>query len=129
MFASYVEQFRGWGRGLRRAVARWYEGKTSDNLAYQMVKYQSRDGWAQRDLLRLAHPEVAKGGVNDVLAWVVGKTPDGNLPDVIRGFEMSKGADDLTVASAIRQYRLPREAVPSEALRSPAVWEALLEDM
>ena len=24
LFAGYVEQFRGWGRGLRRAVADWY---------------------------------------------------------------------------------------------------------
>lgn len=23
-FAAYVEQFRGWGRGLRKAVSRWY---------------------------------------------------------------------------------------------------------
>ena len=27
LFAEYVEQFRGWGRGLRRAVASWYVDK------------------------------------------------------------------------------------------------------
>ena len=26
-FARYVEQFRGWGRGLRRAVGSWYTGQ------------------------------------------------------------------------------------------------------
>ena len=30
LFAGYVEQFRGWGRGLRRAVADWYVSKPVD---------------------------------------------------------------------------------------------------
>jgi len=42
LFARYVEQFRGWGRGLRRAVGSWYLDKTVDDLAYQAVKYRSR---------------------------------------------------------------------------------------
>ena len=56
LFAGYVEQFRGWGRGLRRAVAGWYTSKDVDQLAYQLVKYRQREGWSHRDLLRLAHP-------------------------------------------------------------------------
>jgi 60 kDa SS-A/Ro ribonucleoprotein len=42
LFARYVEQFRGWGRGLRTAVGRWYTDKGIDELAYQVVKYRSR---------------------------------------------------------------------------------------
>ena len=38
-FAGYVEQFRGWGRGLRKAIANWYLLKETDKLAYQSVKY------------------------------------------------------------------------------------------
>src|SRR3954463_8020847 len=38
-FATFVEGFRGWGRSLRRAVARWYVGQPVDALAYQAVKY------------------------------------------------------------------------------------------
>ena len=55
LFASYVEQFRGWGKGLRKAVARWYDGKEVDALAYQIEKYRSREGFSHRDLLLLAH--------------------------------------------------------------------------
>ena len=61
-FATYVEQFRGWGRGLRRAVAGWYTEKEAGALAYQAVKYRQRDGWTHRDLLRLAHPVGADAG-------------------------------------------------------------------
>ena len=43
LFAGYVEQFRGWGRALKRAVAEWYLDKeNSDALAYQVTKYRSR---------------------------------------------------------------------------------------
>lgn len=42
-FAQFVEGFRGWGRGLRRAVAAWYT-QPADRLAYQAIKYGSRDG-------------------------------------------------------------------------------------
>lgn len=52
----YVTAFRGWGRGVRRAVAGWYTAKSPRELAYQILKYGSRDGWAHRDALRLAHP-------------------------------------------------------------------------
>ena len=57
-FAQFVEQFRGWGRSLRRAVGRWYVDQDADALAYQAVKYRQRDGVSHRDLLRLAHPQI-----------------------------------------------------------------------
>jgi 60 kDa SS-A/Ro ribonucleoprotein len=55
-FAEYVDALRGWGRGLRTAIASWYLEKGLDSLQNQLVKYQSRDGWSHRDLLRLSHP-------------------------------------------------------------------------
>ena len=54
--STFVEQFRGWGRSLRRAVGGWYAGRPVDALAYQAVKYRQRDGVTHRDVLRLAHP-------------------------------------------------------------------------
>lgn len=59
-FAKDVEGFRRWGRGLRGAVAAWYTERPADKLALQIVKYQQRDGWSHKDLLRLSHP-VARG--------------------------------------------------------------------
>ena len=38
LFAGYVEQFRGWGRGLRRAVGGLYTTKDAEAVAYQAVK-------------------------------------------------------------------------------------------
>jgi 60 kDa SS-A/Ro ribonucleoprotein len=55
-FAEYVKALGGWGRGTMRAFARWYTDMEAGRLAHQAVKYQSRDGWSHRDLLRKAHP-------------------------------------------------------------------------
>ena len=136
-FAAFVENFRGWGRGLRRAIAAWYEGQADRDLAYQIVKYQGRDGWTQRDLLRLSHPKPATETRQTLYHWVTQGWPgvgDEPHPDealrLIWAFERAKVATSAReIVALIRDYRLPREAVPTEWLRDPAVWEALLVDL
>ena len=41
------------------------------DVAFQAIKYQSRDGWAHRDLLRLAHPVAASPFHGAVFDWAV----------------------------------------------------------
>lgn len=45
----------GWGRGIKRAINRWYLDRPADSLIYQLTKYRQREGWTHRDLLRLGH--------------------------------------------------------------------------
>ncbi len=67
-FAAFIDTMRGWGPALRKAVADWYLSKPADKLAYQLVKYQQRNGWSHRDLLRLCHLP----GRNDTLIrWAI----------------------------------------------------------
>jgi 60 kDa SS-A/Ro ribonucleoprotein len=133
-FAQFVEGFRGWGRGLRRAVAGWYT-QPADRLAYQAIKYGSRDGWAQRDLLRLAHPRAVSEQHGVILHWIthgwewVGDEPH---PDPILrriwAVEKVRRAESVDeVARLVREHRLPREAVPTQWLGEAVVWDALLE--
>jgi len=134
-FAQYVEGFRGWGRALRRAVADWYNSRPIDELAYQVVKYQQRDGWSHADLLRLAHP--VRPGKQDLYGWIVDGWPGvGDEPHddpelrLVWAFERAKRASSAAeIATLIRDYRLPREAVPTQWLTDARVWEALLADM
>lgn len=132
-FITYVEELRGWGTALRTAVSRWYNRyETADALAYHMVKYQSRNDWSNRDVIRLAHPKPKNEGFNQVFKWVVGKDveADENLPRVISAFTQLKGeTDPKRIASAIREFNLSREMIPTEGFKSPLVWEALLERM
>lgn len=75
----------GWGRAMRRVFKdKIYMEKPLKQLAYQVTKYQSRDGASQRDVLRLIHPAVGgkrkrdgaatsnlDAGRNLLFAWAV----------------------------------------------------------
>ena len=152
-YASFVEGFRGWGRSLRRAIADWYLEMPVDRLALQAIKYQQRDGWGHRDLLRLSHPHTNDASRDAVLRWIVGGMDEvsatertfvrggnkvtearqsrlDNLPAQIAAFEQAKRANTVEeIVKLVRDYDLPRECVPTQYLNDVRVWEALLEKM
>jgi 60 kDa SS-A/Ro ribonucleoprotein len=144
-FCEDVNAMRGWGRGLRAAVAAWYTSKTPDALAYQVVKYQQRDGWGHRDVLRLCHAKAPSPPQNAVLNYAVNgfgerRAPHQgakrhaileSLPEIIEGMSQAhaQGASPRDVAEIVSRFRLPWECVPSDNLKSPEVWAALLPHM
>src|SRR5262245_57278979 len=134
-FADYAQGFGGWGRGMRKAVAGWFNTKPANELAYQLIKYQSRDGWSNRDLLRLSHPRAASPSHDRLFAWVTkGTLPEGATEDaalaLVVAMEQAKAAETWKdIVRAIQAHRLPREAIPTNWLVYPEVWDALLVDM
>jgi 60 kDa SS-A/Ro ribonucleoprotein len=145
-FAEYVQTFRGWGRALRRGVGEWYTNLAPRALAYQLVKYRQRNGWTHTDLLRLAHPKPSSETQNTLFKWVTHR-PDASKPDesawarelhvpndealaFVWAFERAQQTQDVaTIVKLIEQYDLPREALPTQFLNVPEVWEALLVKM
>lgn len=128
LFAAYVEQFRGWGRGLRRAVSSWYTSRDAEALAYQVVKYRQREGWSHRDLLRLAHPETTVPELKDIFDWIVRGAIGERTPALIEGFVRAQEAtDSATWVSLIREHSLTWEMLPDAALGEADVWDALLD--
>jgi 60 kDa SS-A/Ro ribonucleoprotein len=131
-FCSYVKQFRGWGRGLRRAIGAWYEARSVGDLAYQVVKYRDRAGYTHRDVFRLVHPRATETERAALYAWIARETlPETDTPALaILGARAKAHAatepDAQAWAELTRESGLPREALPSAWLREPAVWEALL---
>jgi 60 kDa SS-A/Ro ribonucleoprotein len=137
-FAAFVENLRGWGRGLRSAVAEWYLRKPASELAYQMLKYQHRNGWSHRDLLRLSHPKADTPAHNALFQWAVDgalghlATPELRSAELrqIHAFEAAKkAASEQEIARLAEEQRLTHEMIPSEWKNSARVWEALLESM
>jgi 60 kDa SS-A/Ro ribonucleoprotein len=128
-FVQYAEQFRGWGRAMRDGVANWYHQlDEKGKLAYQLVKYQQRDGWSHRDILRLAKPVPHNEHESGLFAWAVGKD-DKPTDQLLYAFEEAKIADEKRVIDLIGEYGLTREMLPTDRLNSKAVWDALLRDM
>lgn len=125
LFARYVEQFRGWGRGLRRSVGAWYLDRDVDGLAYQAAKYRQREGWSHRDLLRLSHPQTSDPGRRDVFEWIL-RGGDAQHP-LLQAFAQAQTATDArTWVTLIEQHPLSWEMLPDAALGQSAVWEALI---
>lgn len=141
-FASDIGNFRGWGPALQKAVAAWYTGRSVEHLALQAIKYQQRDGWSHRDVLRLSHPRAPTPAHNAVLAYMRGEPTQnskhvrGNrgtaeLPAIIQAFAQihEPGIDVRRAVSLITEHRLPHECVPNELKDRPEVWEAMLPHM
>lgn len=151
-FIGCVGGLRGWGRGLRKAIGAWYTGQTADVVAYQLAKYQHRDGWAHRDVMRLAHPAAPTPEHDAAFRWAVsgvealgarsvtrGKGESAvvtnypsrieNLPRILQAMEEARTADEDRLVTLIHEANLPRECIPTEKLNSVQVWEALLQKM
>jgi 60 kDa SS-A/Ro ribonucleoprotein len=125
IFARYVEQFRGWGRGLRKAVGNWYVTKPVDDVAYQAVKYRQREGWSHRDLLRLAHPKTTEDTRRALFDWISNRPVEG-VPRIVEGFTKAQEGGDP--AALVREYGLSWEMLPDEALSRTDVWDALIDN-
>lgn len=143
-FLDSVEQFRGHGPALNKALRNWYLTKTPRQVAYQMAKYQQRGGWSHRDVLRLVKPKTDDTAMNLAFGWVTGKRELLGLPAdrpieqkefdsplvPLQAMEQAKRATTKDeIIKLIERYDLVRECIPMKWLNEPEVWAALLEKM
>lgn len=132
--AAYVNEMRGWGRGLRNGFANWYNSKTPMQLAQQMTKYAGRDGWEHRDILRLAHIKPATATHDALFTNAIGKSKDVSIDLDVANYMMAvetakRSTNVKEVVALIEQYQLPREVINTELLSNVKVWEALMPHM
>lgn len=145
-FVSSCDEWRGWGSGFRKAISDWYTSKGPDKAAYQIVKYQNREGWSHRDVLRKAHVHTDDKGMNATFRWAThGASYEGkelprgrvletidptNVPRIISAYERMKSADTVTqVVGLIREFNMTHEMVPNQWKDKVEVWESLAERM
>ena len=137
-FVQQVQELRGWGHALRKAVANWYLRKSADDAAYQIVKYQNRLGFSHRDLLRLSHPRLEKDAEGNykspahqaVFRYAVKGEVLPDIPNIIEGWEKAKvETNPKKLAKLISEYKLTHEMVLTEMKNHQEVWAALLPHM
>lgn len=136
LFAEYIEAFRGWGRGLKNAIGKWYTEKENDKLLYQLLKYQKRGGWSHRDLLRLCHAKAKSEEQKVLFDWACSNGNRQRQVKAMEHFELLHARDQLIngvseeeAYKLVIKHRLTREAIPTTYLNSSKIWEALLIDM
>lgn len=132
-FTEAVNEFRGWGRGLRRAIANWYLLKDADSLAYQVTKYPQREGWSHRDLLRLCHAKPKNAGHKDVFQYIAQKekwlkSKRAGTRTLV-SVEEARTATTKQLVKLILEEGLVREHIPTEMLNDTSIWDALLQNM
>ena len=131
-FIEEIQNMRGWGRALRKAVANWYTEKDEQRLGYQLLKYKNRNGWTHLDAIRLAHPKPSTLKQNEMFS-ALSKGFDNYKADkddqffVGMNFNEIVGTDEKKAANLIREYKLPREVIPTSMLNSPDIWDALVD--
>ena len=138
-FIKWATDSKGWSRGMRTAVSKWFTEMPVEKLVYQLIKYQARDGVSSGYAINGAHmltersrkfqSETQKVALDwAVKGWdSVGSEPH---PDKalaqIWAFERAKTANKAELLKLISQYRLPLECIPTEFKNDPDVWAALL---
>ncbi len=127
---------------LKKIVQSWY-GHKGDGIPYQMVKYRQRNGWTHQDMLRKFHPKPLTMVQNIAYQWAVGKAQIESMPaasellpiqayetlKAIGGDELKSPSRDKLAAQIIYDSKATWEMVPTDLLRSPQVWSALLNHM
>jgi 60 kDa SS-A/Ro ribonucleoprotein len=154
LFAGYVRQFRGWGRGLKRAVGRWYTQRPVEREAYQLLKYRQREGWMHRDLLRLCrvnpgsperealHEYLMVNAMGDFAPsehaldryGEKARSPHAGrqlnwelMPGLVDAFEKVQTAGPASALRLIAEHDLSWEMLPDQLLTRPETWAALID--
>lgn len=132
---AMLDSLGGWNRTKRLLVKRWLNDD-ANQVAFQALKYQQRDGWSQRDVLRVVHPKPRTEAHQETFAWIVGKhdshsLPKVALPSILIKYQAMVSSEASPLERALRGIEggLPREALPTEVLQHPEVQRALLPSL
>lgn len=101
--------------------------QSPEKLAVQLTKYQQRNGWSHRDLLRLAHPKAEDAVRNGLYRFAVNGSSEGLEDATVLAFQKLRRSneegklDGAATAKIVEEARLSMEMVPAE-LRYPEVY-------
>lgn len=134
-FVAALDAMGKWNAAAKRGVAAWYTNRRDDRLALQLLKYQSRDGWAHRDVLRLAHVKPQTELQSNLFRYAVkgseAMEQGMTVPELLVAYESLKR--EPTKQNALRLIAansdLTWEMLPTELLREQDIMMALLPNM
>lgn len=123
---------KGNGRIMKRTIANWYAKRPTEALARQMVQYQNRAGFTHKRGVQLSNMGAGEDAARVALYnWACGRefTQD-NLPPIVQAMAAAHGGATVKqVTKLITDHNLPWEALPTEMLKVPEIWGALLPKM
>lgn len=133
-FVDALDELGKWNAAAKRGIAAWYTKRGDDKLALQLLKYQSRNGWAHRDVLRLAHVKPSSDVQSNLFRYVVkgsdSLSADSTVPQLVADYEELKSADAKKALKLIASNSaITWEMLPTELQRDKNVMAALVPSM
>lgn len=135
---QYLKDMAGFGRGVKRGINEFYLNKTEEQLVIQLLKYRQRNGWTHRDVLRVTHAKSDNSAVNELLNFAASskeklsekKFNNKMLTAFLKLSSITDGTELVRESvKCIKEFNFTWEMIPSEALNSKQVWEALVVNM
>jgi len=131
---NYTKSLRGFGKIVREAGRSWLSRDNVSDLTYQLLKYQQRHGFSNRDALRLFHLKPPTEDHDLLFSWVTKGWQE--LPSQIPSealtrvwwYEWLKRNPDQT-HKAIAQGRLTHEMAAPVGKMDKQAWQLLFNDM
>lgn len=131
---NYTKSLRGFGKIVREAGKSWLSCEDVKALAYQLLKYQQRQGFTHRDALRLFHVKPPTENHRQLYEWVVKGWAE--LPTEIPSealaqiwwYEWLKRNPNET-HQAILQGRLTHEMAAPVGKMDKQAWQLLFQEM
>lgn len=124
------------GRLTRGAFGDLLLAGSANSFAFQACKATSRkttsgEAFSLRDMLRIAHPKAESPQRRAAFGWLAGNVDDAQarelLPAVDAYLTAKASTTPAAAVKAISERGVPWEFLPDEVLKSPEVWEALIE--
>ncbi|MBW4573803.1 MAG: TROVE domain-containing protein [Aphanothece sp. CMT-3BRIN-NPC111] len=131
---SYTKAMRGFGKIVREAGKSWLSNADVKALAYQLLKYQQRQGFCHRDALRLFHVKPLSEEHDRLFKWVIQgweklprEIPSPALAQ-IWWYEWLKRNPEKT-HEAIAKGKLTHEMAAPVGKMDKRAWQLLFQDM
>ncbi|NES19001.1 MAG: TROVE domain-containing protein [Symploca sp. SIO3E6] len=131
---SYTKSLRGFGKIIREVGTAWLSREDVKGLAYQLLKYQQRQGFTHRDALRLFHVKPPTEDHDLLFSWVINGWSE--LPREIPSealaqvwwYEWLKRNPEQS-HEAIAQGRLTHEMAAPVGKMDRQAWQLLFDGM
>ncbi len=131
---SYSKSLRGFGKIVRECGKAWLSNPDVKALAYQLLKYQQRQGFSHRDALRLFHVKPTSDEQQALYNWVVkgwaelpAESPSESLAQ-IWWYEWLKRNPEQTHEAIARGHLTHEMAAPVGKMDRQA-WQLLFNEM
>ncbi len=131
---NYTKSLRGFGKIVREVGKTWLSREDVKGLAYQLLKYQQRQGFSHRDALRLFHVKPPTEEHRQLFEWVVKgweELPTEIPSDVLAQiwwYEWLKRNPDKT-HEAITKGHLTHEMAAPVGKMDQQAWQLLFKEM